>query len=151
MARVGVARLRGKRGVYIDGLTEAKAAIASLPEAFREVASDTIEIGSRIILTEAIRKVPEDKGTLKNSLGRNVREDGLQASIGAGDYKAKFLEFGTDDTRAQPFLFPAYRKGARFVRSQMKGWTEKAGKKVSVRGKINKTAKAKLLAAKGRK
>lgn len=151
MARVGVARMRGNKGVYIDGLTEARAALASLPEAFREAAADTIEIGSRIILIEAARRVPVDTRKLKDSLGRNVRADGLQAAIGSGDYKAKFVEFGTDDTRAQPFLWPAYRKGVRFVRIQMKGWTEKAGMKVRVRGRVNKTAKIKATAAKGRK
>lgn len=151
MARVGVARLRGNRGAYVDGLTEARAALASLPEAFREVAAETIGTGSQMIFDESQRRVPVDKSTLKNSGGRNVRPDGLQASVGYGDYKAKWVQFGTNDTPAQDFLWAGFRKGARFVRKEMKGWTEKAGRKVSVRAKKGKGAKESLALAKTRR
>lgn len=110
----------------VDGLTEARATLAVLPEAFKEQARQSIDIGSRIILSEAGSRVPVRSGKLKQSLGRNVREDGLMAAIGSGDYKAKFVEFGTEDTPAQPFLYPAFRLGAKYVRATMKNWAQKA-------------------------
>lgn len=140
MAR-DVAKNRG--GFYIDGLTEARAACAALPEAFKEVVRESLDVGSRIILSEAGRMVPVRYGILKRSLGRNVREDGLQIAIGSGDWKAKFQEFGTNDTPRQAFLYPAYRRGAKYIRAQMKRWATDAATRVTVRGKVSKAAKAK--------
>ena len=89
MARVGVQRLRGnKKGYYVDGLTQAKKALAALPEAFREQAAKTIGEGSQIILSEAQQRAPVGDDPLKPghirlkpSLGREVRGDGLQAAV----------------------------------------------------------------------
>lgn len=125
----------GKFNVRVDGLTEAKETTALLPEAFKEVVRESLEIGSRIILSEAGLRVPVRSGKLKQSLGRNVREDGLQAAVGSGDYKAKFVEFGTNDTPAQPFLYPAFRAGAKFIRRQMRDWAGDAGERAKTRTK----------------
>ena len=127
-----MASIRGR----IDGLTEAKATIALLPQAFKDVAIEALDIGSRIILSEADRRVPVREGKLKRSLGRNVRSDGLQIAIGSGDKKARWVEFSTNDTPAQPFLYPGFRLGARFIRASMKDWADEAG--------IRATGKTKL-------
>lgn len=147
--RVGVQRLRGNKGYYVDGLTQARKALADLPEAFREVAADSIDIGSRIILTEAAQRAPvgwepvrEGHVRLKGSLGREVRSDGLQAAVGSGDFTAKWVEFGTKKNAAKPFLWPAYRLGARYVRKAMRNWAKKAGEKVRTRQKLSSTQKA---------
>jgi len=130
----------GNNPVRVDGLTEAKAALAFLPEAFRQVAAETIDTGTAIMESEAHNRVPYDEGDLDASIGRNVREDGLQASVGASDIAARFTELGTVDTPAQPWLRPAFRTGARFIRREMKDWTEKAGQRVRVRAKYRKKA-----------
>lgn len=150
MARVGVQRLRGnKKGYYVDGLTQAKKALAALPEAFREQAAKTIGEGSQIILSEAQQRAPVGDDPLKPghirlkpSLGREVRGDGLQAAVGSGDFTAKWVEFGTTKNAAKPFLYPAYRIGARFIRRQMKNWAVRAGEKVRVGQKLSSTQKA---------
>lgn len=150
MARVGVQRIRGnKKGYYVDGLTQAKKALASLPEAFREQAAKTIDGGSQIILREAQSRAPVGDDPLKPghirlkpSLGREVRGDGLQAAVGSGDFTAKWVEFGTTKNAAKPFLWPAYLLGARYVRKAMRGWAAKAGEKVRTRQRISATQKA---------
>ena len=128
--------------VRVDGLTEAKATVALLPEAFREEVADAIDVGSRIILTEAYRRVPKppglsgkSKGTLAQSLGRYVRSDGLQASVGSGDKKAQWVEFATEDTPAQPFLYPAFRLGAKYIRRVMRDWADNAGNRARFKTK----------------
>lgn len=130
----------------LDGLTEASALIALLPQAFKDQVAESFDIGSRIILSEAVRRVPVRYGTLKLSLGRNVRPDGLQAAIGSGDKKARFVEFPTNDTPAQPFLFPAFQLGARYVRASMRNWAEKAG--TQARFRIKKSGSVKRAQAK---
>lgn len=124
-----------KLSVRVDGLTEARATVALLPQAFVDVVKEELDIGSRIILSEAGRRVPVRTLKLKRSLGRNVRSDGLQIAIGSGDPKAKYVEFRTNDTPAQPFLYPAYRLGARYIRAKMKDWTDDAGNRARFKTK----------------
>lgn len=119
-----------KLSVRVDGLTEARASVALLSQAFKDEVIDSFDVGSRIILSEAGRRVPVRRGKLKGSLGRNKRSDGLQVAIGTGDPKARFVEFPTNDTPAQPFLFPAFKLGARYVRRDMRDWAERAGQRV---------------------
>lgn len=122
--------------VRVDGLTKARETVRLLPEAFKAQARDSIEIGSRIILVEANARVPVRTKELKDSLGRNVREDGLQAAVGSGLYRAKFTEFGTNDTPAQPFLLPAFRMGAKYIRATMKDWAKNAAQS-AIEGNVN--------------
>jgi len=130
--------VKGSKPVRVDGLTEAKAALAFLPEAFRQVAAETIDTGTAVMEFEALKRAPYDEGDLFESIGRNVRDDGLQATVGSDDFKAKWLELGTNDTPALPYLFPAFRTGARFIRARMRGWAEEAGSKVRFRSKRRK-------------
>lgn len=121
--------------VSIDGLTEAVAALQALPEAFREVAAASLAEGGDIIQRDSDLRVPVDEGDLKRSQGRNTRDDGLQTAVGYGDEKARWVEFATADTPAQPFLWPAFRAGAKHVRKRMREWAKEAGQKVRARTK----------------
>lgn len=135
-------RVPGNRApVRVDGLTEAKAALALLPEEFRIQAAETIDVGTAIMESEARNRVPYDEGDLDRSIGRNVREDGLQASVGTPLPHGRFQELGTEHNPAQPWLYPAFRVGARFIRREMKEWTARVGRKVSVRARRRKVAK----------
>lgn len=130
-----------KLSVRVDGLTKARDTVALLPEAFKAQVRESLEIGGNIILYEANARVPvgfgyAGAGKLKASLGRNTREDGLQVAVGSGDPKAKFVEFPTNDTPAQPFLFPAFKLGARFVRASMRHWAKRA-RDMAITGNVN--------------
>lgn len=129
--------------VRVDGLTEARASVAALPQAFKDVAAEELLIGSNIILTETNARVPVRFGKLKASLGRNIREDGLQIAVGFGDPKAQWVEFATEDTPAQPSLFPAFRLGARYIRRTMRSWAEKAGERVAFKTKRSNRTRVK--------
>lgn len=131
-----------KADVRVDGLTEARATMAALPQAFKDVAGVTIALGAAIIEAEAKRRVPVRSEALKKSIGTNLRGDSLQAAVGAGLVYAKFVEFGTGDTPAQPFLYPAYRRGARYVRKQMREWANEAGMQARFKTKRGRKPKA---------
>lgn len=133
-----------KIDVRVDGLTKARETVALLPQAFKDVAIEALEIGSRIILSEAGRRVPVRFGKLKASLGRNVRSDGLQIAVGSGDKKARFVEFATNDTPAQPFLYPGFRLGSRFIRASMKDWPEEAGIRARAKTKLGRKPKKRV-------
>lgn len=125
----------------VDGLTEAKETFGLLPEAFVSVAKETIAEGADIIWSEAYARCPvgtgrdPHPGELKASLGKNIRSDGLQATVGSGLHRAKFTELGTNDTPAEPFLYPGYRIGARFIRQEIRGWADEAGQRARFRTK----------------
>lgn len=127
--------------IRIDGLTEARATFDALPAAFVDVAGESIHEGTDIMWSEAIARAPVGSGRdvhpgqLKASIGKNERGDGLQAAVGSGVMYAKFVEFGTNDTPAEPFLFPAFRTGARVIREQMKAWADDAGQRARFRTK----------------
>lgn len=130
-----------KVSIRVDGLTEARATVAALPQAFKDQAAESLDIGSAMILMEAEQRVPVDEGDLKRSLARNVRSDGLQVAVGSGDFKARFVEFRTSDTPAQPFLYPAFRIGAKYIRSQMREWAKNAGYQAKFRMKRGRKPK----------
>lgn len=132
-----------KLSVRVDGLTEARATTAALPQAFKVVVVEALEVGGNIILYETNRRVPIRFGKLKASLGRNVRDDGLQVAVGFGDKKAKFVEFATNNTPAQPSLFPAFKLGARYIRRSMKDWTDDAGNRARFKTKRSNRTRVK--------
>lgn len=132
-----------RASVRIDGLTEARATIALLPESFKAVVREALEIGGNIILSETNARVPVRFGKMKASLGRNVRDDGLQVAVGFGDPKARFVEFATNDTPARPSLYPAFRLGARFVRRSMRAWTDDAGNRARFKTKRSNRTRVK--------
>lgn len=125
-----------RASVRVDGLTKARATVALLPEAFKTAVRGALEVGGNIILSETNARVPVRFGKMKASLGRNVREDGLQVAVGFGDPKAKFVEFATNDTPAQPSLFPAFKLGARYVRASMRHWAKQA-RDMAIAGNVN--------------
>lgn len=134
----------GTKLASIDGLTEARAALLALPDAFREAVTVTIAEAAEIIETDAKRRAPVRSGELRDSIGSNIRADGLQAAIGSGAPHAPFVEFGTKTMPAQPWLYPAFRAGARYVRASIKNWTKEAGE--MVRASVRRGKNAKIVA-----
>lgn len=121
--------------VVVRGLAQVRFALSGLPQAFRDEAIPTIETGAAIIESEAKTRVPYDEGDLERSIETEIREDGLRATVGTDLFYGKFVELGTEDTPAQPYLYPAFRVGARYVRKQMRTWAKGAATRVRTRTK----------------
>ena len=56
----------------------------------------------------AQRKAPVDTGTLKRSIGLEIRDGGLTAESEATAEYAPYVEWGTRFMKAQPFMRPAF-------------------------------------------
>src|SRR5262245_47652533 len=110
--------------LYVDGVEDVEAAYAALPEAFRLTIAASIEIGAQIVLAEALGRVPVDSGDLKESLAADIRPDGLAATVYADVPYAPFVELGTSERPATPYLWPGFQVGARTVRKQVRTWAE---------------------------
>lgn len=129
-------RGRGYKTISVDGLREASEALTSkLPEAFRQAVASSVREGSAIIHGEARRRVRKRSRALMRSIATNIREDGLQAAVGTPMPRGRWLELGTKKMTAKPWLYPAFRRGARHIRKEMRGWGTEAGKRVRFKTK----------------
>ena len=56
---------------------------------------------------EAQRRCPVDTGTLKASIGLNVKDNGMTAEVEPTMHYAPYVEYGTRYMSAQPYVRPA--------------------------------------------
>lgn len=59
---------------------------------------------------KAQRKAPVDTGTLKRSIGLEIKDGGLTAECAATAEYAPYQEWGTRYMEAQPFMKPAFNE-----------------------------------------
>lgn len=117
----------------VEGLDKLTARLRAMPEETKRQVSAAIEKSAEELVAQAKRFAPvskeSDGGKLRDSITwkwAGVGRDGdrpatrvstkgadrLAVTVSAGDAKAfyaRWVEFGTVATPAQPFLFPAYR------------------------------------------
>lgn len=107
--------MKGDIHVELDGLDKVLRRVKSLSP---EVKSGVVKINKQYaeeIKAKQISRVPvaPDSGRTKESIRDEYEDDGLTAIVGPkkpGGYKAHWLEFGTVNMPAQPFIFVAYRE-----------------------------------------
>lgn len=56
----------------------------------------------------AQKNAPVDTGTLKRSIGLEISDGGLTATVAPGTEYAEYVEFGTRYMNAQPYVKPAF-------------------------------------------
>lgn len=104
--------IRDLRKAGIEVREEAGDVLKEQAEAIKEDAKNRCNFGGNTKLKRKSRST----GALKESIRSFVSKKHLSASVSAGGkvkgvdtYYAKFVEFGTKDSPAQPFLYPAAR------------------------------------------
>lgn len=69
---------------------------------------------------KAQRNAPIDTGTLKRSIGLEIKNEGISAEVEAtADYSA-YVELGTRFMQAQPYLMPAFNEQKEKFKKDMK-------------------------------
>lgn len=117
--------------VSIEGLDDLKKAFDQLPgKVGVKASSKAVREGAKVIQKAARAKVPVDTGNLKKSISvkiLNQKRDALEVAAligpGAGYFSKRgknagkrvndgfygfFVEYGTKDTKPQPFMRPAF-------------------------------------------
>lgn len=70
--------------------------------------------------TAAERVVPVDTGTLKRSIGLEIKDSGLTAEVEPTAEYAPYVEYGTRYMRAQPYLRPSLERQEGQFKADMK-------------------------------
>ncbi|MBX5149574.1 HK97 gp10 family phage protein [Rhizobium lentis] len=123
-----------------------KRRLAAVPKAVREAVQPALVTSGNELATMMIRLAPKDTGALRDSItvtlpgqatppysqpgGSQVAGDN-QVLITAGDTDVRYphlVEYGTADTRAQPFFWPAYRLSKKRLSNRIKRAIRKAVK-----------------------
>lgn len=97
-------------GGYIKGLDRLSIKLNKLQPAMLQAATQAVEQGLMDIQEDAQQRAPFESGALKDSIKVELQESGNQTvgKVVVGVEYGKFVELGTSDTEAQPFLEPAY-------------------------------------------
>lgn len=88
---------------------------------------EAVAESAREIRDEARKDVPVDEGTLRDNITADI--NGLRAKVGVFDpdaYYAGYVEFGTSEMRAQPFLGPSAEKERTRLEKRIRKHVERA-------------------------
>lgn len=121
--------------IDVEGTEDVVAAFRELPDAIREVIGEKIETTAGIIHSEARRRVPYDDGDLDRDIKIKLSPRKQYARVGNDLFYAPFQELGTLRSPAQPYLYPAFRAGARYLRREMRGWGNEVGAQIRGRAR----------------
>ena len=102
--------------VQVSGTEEILRDLRKAQADVQDEAREVLKGQAKVIRDDARGRCPSDTGTLKRSVRSSVSRKKLSASVSAGGkvrgkdaYYAQFVEFGTKNSPAQPFLYPAGR------------------------------------------
>lgn len=83
------------QGYRITGLVKLQAKLKELPEAIKRGAIEDIQDAADAIVMKAILKVPVDLGVLKQSIGNQPKNGGLNYIVYVSAEYAPYIEWGT--------------------------------------------------------
>ena len=98
--------------VGIEGADEVVKMLADMGQSAEDVLEKAAEAGGKIALNDAKRRCPVKTIRLKNSLyleklKKSQGKADVKVSIGKKEFYGVFVELGTGDTQAKPYLRPA--------------------------------------------
>lgn len=83
------------RGYRITGLVQLQAKLKQLPDKIKAEAVEDIQDAADAIVIKAIQRAPVDDGPLKQSVGNQPKNNGLNYIVFVSADYAPYIEFGT--------------------------------------------------------
>ncbi|KQX42415.1 hypothetical protein ASD04_00120 [Devosia sp. Root436] len=121
----------------VQGLDKLNRKVARMPAAAKTEIKRGLDTGADKLVAMAKALAPVADGDVKASIRKEPGAHELSVVVRAGGppgspaEHAVFVEFGTDDTEAQPFLMPSFRALKRSIRSSIAYRIVKAAKAVA--------------------
>lgn len=106
--------------------------LKAIPKAARDAVQPDLDKSTAELVDRMRSLAPKDSGDLKDSIHSEHGDTELQRKVIAGDGEAfygRWVEFGTSDTPAQPFFYPAYRLLKKRIQNRLKRSVAKAIKR----------------------
>lgn len=100
---------RSKTYVELEGQEEFRQALARLQFGVLREMKEAVKASADEIEQEAKARVPVLSGDTHDSIKTVLRDGGTAATIGSGYFLARFIEQGTTQQPAKPFLNPAFQ------------------------------------------
>ncbi|WP_350345164.1 HK97-gp10 family putative phage morphogenesis protein [Proteinivorax tanatarense] len=99
----------------LEGMEELISAVEKMGKAGERIENKALREAGDVIQNAIVEEAPERTGTLKRSIRRSgvrTKEGMKHVQIGPGNagWYAKFLEFGTVYTKANPFMSRGYEQ-----------------------------------------
>lgn len=117
------------RNIRIDGLEELERKLRALPLGVHAAAGRAVKGETEETADDVRRGAPVKTGTLRDSVQAEYDEAALSGTVAVTARYAKFVENGTDDTPAQPFIVPASeitrKRFPRRVKAEVKATLER--------------------------
>ncbi len=104
---VSVSRSRRGKLVEVDGLEKLWRKLDELPEVMRKGMRKAVHDETEEIADDERRAAPELTGELKRGIQAEHKPERLSGTVAATARHSSFVEHGTSDTPAQPFVEPA--------------------------------------------
>lgn len=103
-----------------------------LPDSVQDKVKAATLQGAEMIADDARNRVPVRSGKLKRSIkARRSEKNEFGAVAGSDEFYSRFVEFGTQKTTAQPFLFPAFKANRKRVMDNVRRSVKTALKHVA--------------------
>lgn len=121
---------------YLDGLEHAQATFRRMTPNAQAALTDALNRGGRDMVARAKALAPVDDGDLRDANRYRIEASDrrVAAVIENTDFKARWLEFGTQRMPAQPFFWPAMRGLRKRMTGRVKRALSRAAKEL-VRGR----------------
>ncbi len=99
--------------ISVQGLSNVQDMLEGLEEAILDAAEEGMAEGIEMIAATARALAPVESGGLRGSIFGQVHRGGgsVAGSVTASAPHAMYVEMGTSNTPAQPFLHPAFAMG----------------------------------------
>ena len=130
----GVTRRRSR----LSGVNNLRRTLRRLPEDATAEVVEAVSYGAELVHADALTKAAVDTGDMVSQISHKQSRDGLSARIGFRGKKAnrkafyaKFLEFGTIQQLARPFLQPALEQNRRHIFDRIRTAVTRAMRRAS--------------------
>lgn len=100
--------------VKMTGFNDLKRALEKKGDKAKDVLEDVVLAGAEVIRDEMSQRAPRRTGELAEKIiTETLEKTNTKAEAGIGPdesvaWRARFLEFGTKNMEAEPFVFPAF-------------------------------------------
>lgn len=111
-----------------------------MPDDIVDEVRKAVTDGAEILRFEMLNRVPVDTGILAETIEIKLGRDKLSATVGPGartkkarlrGFRALFIEFGTQNMSARPFIFPALESRKNEIRTHIDRAVDRALRRVS--------------------